>query len=117
MKSSSLWKSFQYAFRGVMSSLSSERNMRIHFVAIIVVLACGAYFRIQKQEWILLFLTMGGVVALEMMNTAVEKTVDLVTSDYRELAKQAKDIAAGAVLFFTCIAVVIGCMIFFPYIF
>lgn len=115
MKNPSLLKSFQHAIHGVLSSIRSERNMRIHVLASIVVIACGCFYHIQKQEWLILFLTMGGVIALEMMNTAIEKTVDLVTNEYRELAKQAKDIAAGAVFLFSCIAVIIGCMIFLPY--
>ena len=66
------------------------------------------------MEWCILVLVIGMVIALEMVNTALERCVDLVTKDYKELAKNAKDVAAGAVLVMSMFSVVIGILIFLP---
>jgi undecaprenol kinase len=115
MKKGKLIKSFGYAFSGLMYAAKNERNVQIHFCAAIVVLVCGLYFRITNVEWLILLLTIGGVISLEMMNTAVEKAVDLATEDFHPLAKLAKDIAAGAVLVLSIVAVIIGGIIFAPH--
>jgi undecaprenol kinase len=116
MRNGKLIHSFQYAFYGIWICIRKERNMQIHCCAAIFVVLAGLYFHIQTNEWLILCLTIGGVISLELVNTAVEKAVDLVTGEYHPLAKLAKDAAAGAVLFFSCIAVLIGMIIFLPYI-
>lgn len=115
MKKGKLINSFRYAFVGIFFCLLHERNVQIHCLAACVVSGLGFYFHITKIEWLILLLTIGVVFALEIVNTAIEKTVDLVTTDVKPLAKIAKDAAAGAVLFFSIIAVVIGAIIFGPY--
>lgn len=90
--------------------------MRIHYLAAVIVICCGFYFHITKIEWVVLLIVIGIVMGLEMVNTAVEKTVDLVTADIHPFAKIAKDVAAGAVLLFAVIAVIIGAIIFVPYV-
>ncbi|WP_028399241.1 diacylglycerol kinase family protein [Ectobacillus panaciterrae] len=116
MKKGKLIKSFQYAFSGIWTCIRYERNMKIHCGAAVFISLAGLYYHIEKHEWLILLLTIGGVMSLEMINTAVEKSVDLVTSEQHPLAKLAKDAAAGAVLLFSCIAVLIGGLIFLPYI-
>ena len=74
----------------------------------------GFVLKVSLMEWAVLVLTMAMVLALEMVNTAIERCVDLVTKDYRELAKIAKDVSAGAVLVMSLFSVVIGIVIFLP---
>ena len=88
--------------------------MRVHIAAGILISAAGFIFELTRTEWCVLLLTIAGVMSLEIVNTAIEKTVDLVTEEYRPLAKMAKDLAAGAVLLFAIAAVIIGCLLFIP---
>lgn len=115
MKKGKLINSFQYALAGIFFSVCHERNVKIHLFVTFCVIGAGFYFHITTVDWLILLLTIGIVISLEMVNTAVEKTVDLVTSEFHPLAKTAKDVAAGVVLFFSCIAVIIGAIIFLPY--
>ncbi|EEL97628.1 Undecaprenol kinase [Bacillus mycoides DSM 2048] len=89
--------------------------MKIHYLAAVIVICCGFYFHITTMEWIVVLIVIGIVMSLEMVNTAIEKTVDLATTDIHPVAKIAKDVAAGAVLLFAIIAAVIGAIIFLPY--
>ncbi|CAM4133540.1 diacylglycerol kinase [Bacillus manliponensis] len=115
MKKGKLINSFRCALAGILFAVLYERNVKIHFVAALFVISAGFYFHITTVEWLILLLTIGIVISLEMVNTAIEKTVDLSTSEFHPLAKVAKDVAAGVVLFFSCIAVIIGAIIFLPY--
>lgn len=115
MKKGKLIDSFRYALAGIFFAACHERNVKIHFLATFCVIGAGFYFHITTVEWLILLLTIGIVISLEMVNTALEKTVDLVTSEFHPLAKIAKDVAAGVVLFFSFIAVIIGAIIFLPY--
>ena len=111
-----LWNSFSYAIAGIKTALRSERNMRIHFIVSLLVIGCAVFFSISKMEWLLVILAIGGVFSLELINTAIERVVDLVTEEYHPLAKQAKDLAAGAVFIYAITAVLIGMIIFLPYV-
>ena len=99
-KIAALGRSFGYALCGIGHCIRRERNFRIHLVAAAYVLALAAYLHITGARLALLFLTIGGVLALELVNTAAEALVDLVSPQRRPLAKIAKDTAAGAVLVF-----------------
>ncbi|NLB53580.1 MAG: diacylglycerol kinase family protein [Syntrophomonadaceae bacterium] len=110
-----LTESFYYAIVGLVSVLISERNMRIHFLAMIVVVIFSFLVSISPLEWALLIITIFMVLIAETINTAVEKTVDLVTDTYHPLAKKAKNIAAGAVLLSAVNAVIIALIILGPY--
>lgn len=110
-------RSFGYAFEGIWTGIRKERNMKIHCLAVILVTAAGIFFGISATEWCICLLLFGMVVSLELVNTAVEAVVDLVTEEKKPLAKIAKDTAAGAVLFTAIMAVIIGCVIFIPYAF
>lgn len=112
-----LLRSFFLAFSGVFHSIRHERNMRIHCAAAILVILCGFYFHLSAIEWMFILFAIGGVMSLELMNTAIERTVDLVTKEYHPLAKKAKDIAAGAVIVYAILSVIIGCIIFLPKLF
>jgi len=111
-----LISSFSFAAEGIMTALRTERNMRFHFVSSIIVLIASFYFSISAMEWIFILFAIGGMFALELVNTAIERVVDLVTSDYQPLAKEAKDMAAGAVMVYAAISAIIGTVIFLPYI-
>jgi undecaprenol kinase len=116
-KSQPLLGSFSYAVTGILTALLSERNMSIHLISSIVVFLFSIYFSITKMEWIVILFAIGGMFSLELINTAIERVVDLVTKEYHPLAKQAKDIAAGAVFLYAVLSVIVGNIIFIPYIF
>ena len=109
-------ESFRYAFEGIWTGICNERNMKIHCLAIIFVTLAGTLFQITATQWCICLLLFALVAALELVNTAIEAVVDLVTEEKKPLAKIAKDTAAGAVLFAAIISVIIGCIIFLPYV-
>lgn len=113
-KRKGLHYSFKYAIEGIIQGVVSERNLKIHSVVALFVIIFGWLFDIHPYEWMFVFLAIGGVYSLELMNTAIERIVDLVSPQYHPLAKQAKDAAAGAVLIFALVSVIIGCIIFIP---
>ena len=90
--------------------------MKIHCLAIIFVTLAGTLFQITATQWCICRLLFALIAALELVNTAIEAVVDLVTEEKKPLAKIAKDTAAGAVLFAAIISVIIGCIIFLPYV-
>lgn len=114
-KTNPFLRTFSYAFSGIGLALRTERNMRIHLISSVVVIVVSYFLSITKTEWLFIFFAIGGMFALELANTAIERVVDLVTEEYHQLAKQAKDIAAGAVLVYAIMSVVIGIFIFIPY--
>lgn len=110
----SLIESFAYAFQGIGNTILHERNMQIHCCVSVLVVIFGFILHISLTEWLLCIVLFGLVMSLELVNTALEATVDLVTNERRPLAKKAKDAAAGAVLMSAIMAAVIGGIIFFP---
>ena len=106
-------KSVGYALAGIKFSFR-ERNMKIHGTAAVLVILAGIFFSISKTEWLWILLCIAGMFSLEMVNTAIEKTVDLVTGEYHPLAKAAKDLAAGAVLIYTVYSIIVGMVVFLP---
>ena len=115
-KKNPLTKSFGYAFDGIWIGIRNERNMKIHCIAAIFVTLAGTLFHITAVQWCICLLLFALVISLELVNTAVEAAVDLVTEEKKPLAKIAKDTAAGAVLFAAIVSVIIGCIIFLPYV-
>nr|WP_283809152.1 diacylglycerol kinase [Tumebacillus amylolyticus] len=105
-------KSFSYAIEGMMHTLNTQRNMRIHFVVAFFAMLLALFLDLSKLELILLFFSIVLVVAAELFNTAIEAVVDLVTHDYHPLAKIAKDVAAAAVLLTAVHAVIVGFFVF-----
>lgn len=104
--------SFNYAFEGLLYVFWTQRNMRIHFLAAFLILTLSLFSSITRLELLVLFLTISLVLVMEMVNTAVEKVVDLYTGRYNPLAKIAKNVAAGAVLVSAVNAIIVGYLIF-----
>ncbi|MBO8164101.1 MAG: diacylglycerol kinase family protein [Brevibacillus sp.] len=112
MRETRFWGSVQHACYGIVHALKTQRNMRIHVLAALLVLLAAWWLEIPRSDVLLVFFAIGLVITMELMNTAVEAVVDLVTSEWREQAKMAKDTAAGAVLLAAMTAVVIGIWVF-----
>ena len=113
-KEKPLLKTLSYGFNGILYTLKHERNMVIHFLVMILVIIAGIVFKITFVEWGVCFVLFALVLSLELMNTALENVVDLVTEEKKAKAKVAKDAAAGAVLVAAIFAVIIGISIFLP---
>lgn len=113
-KEKPLLKTLSYGFNGILYTLKHERNMVIHFLVMILVIIAGIVFKITFVEWGVCFVLFALVLSLELMNTALENVVDLVTEEKKAKAKVAKDAAAGAVLVSAIFAVIIGISIFLP---
>lgn len=113
-KKNPLYKSFGYAFEGIWTGFIKERNMKVHCFCMVCVIIAGFMFEISLVEWCVCFILFGLILSLELVNTAIEAVVDLVTEERKSLAKIAKDTAAGAVLVSAIMAIVIGLIIFVP---
>ena len=107
-------KSFKYAFEGIASSIKSERNVIVHFLIMILVIISGLCFHISKTEWLICIILFGLVISAELMNTAIETTLDLCHPEKNDKVKLAKDVAAGSVLVTAISAAIIGLLIFIP---
>ena len=112
MKVKKLINSLNYAFQGIIYTLRTQRNMRIHVVVSAVVLLMSLFFRLNRWEMMILFVTITMVIVAEMVNTAIEATIDLMTDQYNIFAKIAKNVAAGAVLITSLNAVIMGYLLF-----
>lgn len=108
-------RSFIPALLGLKSAFASENNIRFHLLAVIMVVAAGIYFHLPSGAWLWIVAAIGWVLTVEYMNTAIEKLTDIVSPQFDERAGNVKDIAAAAVLIATLTAIVIGVIIFFPY--
>lgn len=108
-------RSFVFAWKGIYSCLGHEQNLSFHLLAAILTLATGYFFEISLIEWTIIVLCIGLVIAAELINTAIERLVDLVSPQRNPLAGQVKDIAAGAVLVCALAAAITGIIIFLPY--
>jgi diacylglycerol kinase len=117
-RASTLFESFYHAFHGVWVGIKRERNLRIHFAMIPVVMALAIALHVDAVAWMMLTLSMGLVITAEFLNSALEHLVDLTTQgEYHLSARYAKDTAAAAVLAAAVGAVVIGAIVFVPAIF
>lgn len=109
--------SFEFAKSGLITVFKEERNMKKHAISAVLVFIGGFVFQITRIEWLFILLAVFLVIILEVVNTAIENTVDLVTDyHFHLLAKSAKDMAAGAVLLASILAAIIGIIIFTPHI-
>ncbi|MFZ6011359.1 MAG: diacylglycerol kinase family protein [Bacteroidota bacterium] len=111
------FKSFGYALQGIVSALKEQRNLKVQLVLGLVAIAMGLYYEIRPWEWTAVCLSIGLVLGLEMMNSAIEALVDLVTVERKPLPGKIKDIAAGGVLLASIVAAVVGVIVFSQYIF
>lgn len=107
-------RSFRYAFAGIRALITTEHNAWIHCAVAAGVIAAGALSGISPAEWIAIALCIGGVLAAEGFNSAIEALADRVSPEYDEAVKRTKDLAAGAVLLIAIAAVAVGLIIFVP---
>src|SRR5690606_29050503 len=107
-------KSFWFAITGLAHALNSERNMKLHFLALLIVCIAAGITRCSPIEWSLLILCFSVVIGLETMNTAIEKNCDMTTTYYSREIRMIKDVAAGAVFFSSLCSAVIGLIILLP---
>lgn len=105
-------KSFKCAAKGALYTIKNEKNMRIHTVISFYVLLFSFFFHLSFVKYAVLFLTIGSVLTLEMINTSIEAIIDICSAEYNSVARIAKDIAAGAVMVSSIVAAIIGIMIF-----
>ncbi|RCW17723.1 UDP kinase [Streptococcus gallolyticus] len=114
-KNRTLVASMEFAITGIITAFKEERNMRKHMVSAILAIIAGAVFRISAIEWLFLLLAIFLVITFEIINSAIENVVDLASNyHFSMLAKNAKDMAAGAVLVISGYAVLTGLIIFVP---
>lgn len=114
MKSRNRWHAFRAALGGALHTVRTQRNTWIELAAAAVVAAAGVWLRITPTQWAILALTVALILALEAVNTAVEAVVDLASPDYHQLARIAKDCAAGAMLFAVLGSLGVAAAIFGP---
>ncbi|ANI89270.1 diacylglycerol kinase [Arachidicoccus ginsenosidimutans] len=109
--------SFRFAFNGLKLFIKTEHNAWIHIAATLVAIGFGAMFKISKTEWIEIFIVIGFVFSMEIINAAIERLCDFIYPDEHEIIKQIKDISAAAVLVSALVALIVGVIIFLPKIF
>jgi diacylglycerol kinase len=109
--------SFIHAWDGLAHTFKTQPNLRIHLFVALLVACLGIFLEIDSRDWLILLFTIMWVITAEMANTAVESVVDLISKDYSLEAKIAKDVSAGLVLVGAMGSVVVGLVIFIPYIF
>ena len=109
-------RSFYHAIRGVLHMIRCQHNAWIHAAATLVVLGAGLLFRVSSADWCWIILAISIVWTAEALNTAFEFLADAASPEFHPLVRDAKDVAAGAVLITAVAAVIIGAIIFWPYI-
>lgn len=109
-----LLKSFGYAFNGLKVVLSSQQNFWIHLIVVCIVVIVGVSSGLTTNEWCIITISIFMVLALEVVNTAIEILVDFISPGFHEQAGIVKDIAAAAVLLSAIGAVIVGLIIFLP---
>lgn len=112
MKVKKLLDSFNYAIEGIIYSVRTQRNMKIHMIAALLVLVICFIYDLSKMEILAVIITISIVIIAELFNTAVESAIDATINYYHPLAKIAKNVAAGGVLVAAVNAVVVGYIIF-----
>lgn len=105
---------FKHAFNGIMAAFRKEANLRIHVMAVFIVVLFSFATGLDVLEWCIVILCMALVITAELFNTAVENLADVVTREYDPHIKVVKDIAAGAVLIASIASVIIGAIVFLP---
>ena len=113
MNARKFFRSFRYALEGIFTA-TKEQNLRFHLLSTVIVIIAGFLTGLSIFEWLIITVVIALVIGTEMINTAIERVVDLASPEIHPLAKQAKDIAAGAVLVFAVASVIIGLLIFLP---
>ena len=112
MKRTGFFGSFGCALKGIAATIRGERNIKVQLAIAIVALALGAVVLRDLFEWVVVIFCCGCVIGAELINTAIEHVVDLVSPEWNELAGKAKDAAAGAVLVIALAAGTIGVIVY-----
>ena len=110
------FKSFGYSIEGLKYAYKYEQSMLIHVIATICVLLANIFFQVSGIEWLITLLAIGMVLSAELINSAIEAVVDLVTLEEHPLAKIAKDCSSAATFVLACMAALIGIVVYVPYI-
>lgn len=110
-------KSMGFALKGAIKLITTEHSVMVQSSLAVLMIIAGFVFKINATEWMFQILAFGLVLAVEGLNTAVEKIADFIHPEYHERIGFIKDIAAGAVFFAAMTAIAIGCIIYFPYLF
>ena len=109
-----LIKSFTYAWAGIKSCFKSESNFKIHIIAAITAVVFSLLLKVSAPEWIAILFCVAFVIAMEMVNTAIEKLCDVVHTEPHRVIKTVKDITAGAVLISAIFSLITAAVIFLP---
>lgn len=107
--------SFKYALRGIRAVVSSERNAKVHILFAILAIGLAIVLQISTMEFLFVFFTILLVFFAEIINTAIEKTLDLISQENNHMVQRIKDMMAGAVLVTAVAAVVVAVVIFGPH--
>lgn len=120
MSNYSLYSSFGFAFSGIWQAIKKERNIKIHLLAATLAILAGIYFKISRTEWLVLVLIISLVLAAEVFNSAIEGICNLLKEklnlDYNQTTT-IRNFSAGAVLILAISSLILGLIIFFPYLF
>ena len=114
MRQPSFFRSVSHAWAGLVHTFLTQRNARLHVIAALAAVALAAWLRVDSIRWAILLLTIGAVCAGETINTTVEALVDLLSPEWHERAKVAKDVSAGAVLLLGITAIAVGLLVLGP---
>jgi diacylglycerol kinase (ATP) len=109
-------KSLKFAFCGALKLITTEHSIIVQTTLALIITFFGFYFQITREEWLFQNIVIGMVLAIEGLNTAVEKIADFIHPDYHEKIGFIKDISAGAVFFVAITALIVGVIIYYPYI-
>ncbi len=107
--------SFRFAFEGLYQAFKEEPHLKFHFLAGVLAVFLGWFFKVTRDEWLTLIIIISLVISVELTNTAIEAVVDSFTQETHPGAKLAKDISAAAVLVISLAAALVGAIIFLPH--
>lgn len=107
-------RGFLFAYQGLVYAFSTQINFRVHVFSALAAIFLGYYLKLNSEEWIWIGSAILLVLIVELLNTAIEVLVDLVSPDYHPKAGIVKDVSAGAVLLTAIFAVMVGLLIFVP---
>lgn len=116
MKKQSFFSSLTVAAKGFWTTAIAERNIRIQAGVGMITITLGIFFGLTILEWVSLLFAIALVIGFELVNSAFEVMVDWISPEFHPLAGKVKDVAAGAVFFVSIISVVVGVLIFLPYV-
>lgn len=111
-----LLKSFKYAFKGLVRTYREEQNLKIQSVAGFLAIGLGLYLQISRYDWIMLIFIVALVILMELANSAVERVTDVLKPRINTYVKEIKDIMAAVVMLASLVSIIVGVLIFWPYI-